>query len=908
MISVKGLTVVLAGAIAGVTSGLTIDVSPEGEVKTPEAALARVRELRGARKIGSDEKVTVRFAPGTYQLEKTLSFAKGDDGILFEGAEKGETIFSGGCRLAPFAVGADGIWRTSVPPGLQPEQLWVGGRRAVRARSPNKFYHYIRFGIDEGIDPATGRMVSLDRRAFVGYPKDMKLLEGLSPDELANVVFRLYWSWDTEYGFVRHVDVEKGEMYLQDQVKRAWSYWGGHEMRYTLENFRAALDMPGEWFHDRKRNEILYLPREGERPDRAHAVIPVLERQMTLCEVKDVTFRGIVFSTAAWHQPRCEFIARQAADSVPFANIEIDRARAVTFDQCEFRHGSAYAIWFRRDVHGCAVTRSYFSDLGAGGVRIGYGWQDVKGLRKDEVASDVTIDNNIFYDLGNVHPEGVGVFIAKAHSCRVSHNEICNLHYSGVSQGWTWGYGDNPVHDNIIEWNHIHHYGQGVLSDMGGIYTLGRCPGTRVCCNHVHDVFSYDYTGSGGTGLYPDEGSSHILWASNLVHDTKTDAVNLHFGRDNRFVNNIVGFTHKPGSRAIGRYRVQPHNSMTVSNNVIVWTAGTHAFGLALRRHAGAPLDLTFGSNLWWGIDGVKSNDFAKGSWEAWRDEGLDDGSILADPLFRDWRRGDWRLRPDSPAFKIGYREWDYRKCGVYGDAAWIKKARNLKMPKRNPAPEPPRMLPRPTCKLTFDALRPGQPVTSYGPLVAHSGGVSSSDGGVGGGTCLKIVDGPKTPSFDPYLDIGRLPVAKRRVRVAFAFKYGPEADFQHEWRDVKPVGYGWYVTGLLLQVKQGEMSLKGSVPNEKDGFSDVIRKLTLAKPNIWLRCSLDMDVTGPRPRVTFVLTTEDNRSEKVELLTLDGFESLDWMGFIAAGAKDNVYLLDEFSYEVDQGEGGSGK
>ncbi|MGI6390261.1 MAG: hypothetical protein ACOX7Q_08715 [Kiritimatiellia bacterium] len=75
--------------------------------------------------------------------------------------------------------------------------------------------------------------------------------------------------------------------------------------------------------------------------------------------------------------------------------------------------------------------------------------------------------------------------------------------------------------------------------------------------------------------------------------------------------------------------------------------------------------------NLWWSPDPVATNAFNGGTWEKWHAE-VDNGSYLADPLFRDWQKGDWRLKPESPAFTIGFKEWDYTLAGVRKeDAAW---------------------------------------------------------------------------------------------------------------------------------------------------------------------------------------------------------------------------------------------
>ena len=60
--------------------------------------------------------------------------------------------------------------------------------------------------------------------------------------------------------------------------------------------------------------------------------------------------------------------------------------------------------------------------------------------------------------------------------------------------------------------------------------------------------------------------------------------------------------------------------------------------------------------------------------WASWQAAGMDRNSVVADPLFVDAAHGDWRLKPESPAFKLGFKPIPVEKIGPYADelrASW---------------------------------------------------------------------------------------------------------------------------------------------------------------------------------------------------------------------------------------------
>ena len=86
------------------------------------------------------------------------------------------------------------------------EQLWIDGRRAVRATSPNRFFHFAADGVRETINPQTGRKEYLGRRAFIARPQEFAALSAVPADQLREVTIVAYHSWEAGLHRVGFVD------------------------------------------------------------------------------------------------------------------------------------------------------------------------------------------------------------------------------------------------------------------------------------------------------------------------------------------------------------------------------------------------------------------------------------------------------------------------------------------------------------------------------------------------------------------------------------------------------------------------------------------------------------------------------------------------------------------------------
>ena len=663
----------------------TFFVATTGDDKAPgtrERPLAsitearnRVRELRRQRVLS--DTVFVKIFSGNYFLTEPVTFLGEDAGTaqsptVYTSATGERPVFYGGIETGRFEAVSPNLWRVYIPEvakyGFYFEQLYINGERRFRAQTPNRGNFNMVKRVDETILDSVGetRTPGFATQKVIMHEEALSFLNEIDPKELNDVLIVFYHKWDNTRRKPTHVNIKDTAFYLVGQVMRSSNILDGNS-RYIVENYRKALDAPGEWFLQRD-GYLYYIPMPGEKPETTRCMFPVIERFITIEGnsdklVEHIRFDNLSFQVAAYHTPPNGNNPAQAASPIE-ATVMIDHAKNIDFLNCDISQTGIHAIWFRENSSYSRVEHCHLYDLGGGGVKIG----TMRTPGGKIITNHIVVHNNIIQHGGFVFPAAVGVIIFDAHDNEITHNDIADFRYSGLSVGWVWGYASSPSVRNKVEFNHVHHLGWGELSDMGGIYTLGDAEGTTVSNNVFHHIYSYDY---GGWGLYTDEGTKGILMENNLVYACKNAGFHQHYGKDNIIRNNILAFIRKS---AIEISRVEEHLSYTFTNNIIYQDKGAiieDVWG----GNNGIKINVNYDQNCYW-----KAGDLSPGfyglSFAEWKKLGRDKNSIIANPLFVDPDNYDFRFKNNSVARKIKFKPFDYTKAGVYGTEAWKEKAR----------------------------------------------------------------------------------------------------------------------------------------------------------------------------------------------------------------------------------------
>lgn len=598
----------------------------------------------------ADGSVVIQLEAEDYCLSAPLVFtgsAKGS--IVIQGDAKHKTHLIGGVPLAGWEEIDGGLWRCRIPSALPAfDQLYVNGHAAIMARTPNSGVFHIK-----GVNPLSG---GSDNQYSLVFPEEgFQTIDAIRESERPVITVFRKWTHSRQ----KVLSVDKKEHSLSFQGIKYPTYNSlSVQNTVILSRFRFALDEPGEWLPD-VDGYVYYYPLAGEKIESSRFYVPLLERLVQIKgskqkRISSIVFKNVVFEVTGRVMPDSGYEPGQASSSLSAA-IEVDFADQISFIDCEVRNTANYGIWFRERCHDGLVSRCFFHDLGGGAMKIGKTQKDAGSV---SVTSRIVIDNNIIRKYGMEMPNSVGILLLNASDNKLTHNDISGGSYTGISIGWTWGYGASPSVRNELAYNHVWNIGTGLLSDLGGIYTLGDATGTTIHHNRIHNIISYDFR---GWGIYADEGTKNIRIENNLVFDCTSGGFHQNYGSGNSVRNNIFA----NGIRSqVTMSTEKGEEPLLFSNNIVLMKGGRLFSGKGFGKK-----NILLSHNCYWSTSGeiLAVEGMNIQLWINTRES----GSVYMNPLLQVSNDGYFRFLNRHVYQAIGFIPFDSRSAGVYGSRSW---------------------------------------------------------------------------------------------------------------------------------------------------------------------------------------------------------------------------------------------
>lgn len=645
------------------------DDGNEGTLEAPLKTFEKAKEL--LKNNDSDEAVTVWFREGSYLINDTVEFnAEDRSNVLYRSYPDEEVSFTGAKAISGWSeteINGVDAFVTDVPVESDDDyfrSLFKDGERLARSNYPKTGVFKV-FGEPLAEESIPGSHApDFFTHALAFYADKNDIIDFENPDD---VDVRIMHFWRDDLLPIHSVNTDTGRI----QVTKPSAMRIRVEDNYVFENVKEALSLPGEWYLDRNEEKLYYIPQVGDTVENTVLYAGINEQLITLNGVSGISFQGINFENTDWDHvdgthtgksfdtshPMYQTIKYgadhpQAAYEVPAA-IYISSSSNINFTDCRFENISYTAVKFDKASENCNVTSCMFKEIGANAVFI-HGDFVVPATTKNINVTDCHINK-----YGRIFNNAIGILLTHAIDCDLTNNEIHDGWYTGISVGWNWGYSANSTNNIKICDNLIYDIGNGWLSDMGAIYTLGIQPDTVISGNVIYNVGCDEGRyGYGGWGIYLDEGSSGMLVENNLVYDCSSQTFHQHYGKDNVVRNNIFAFG---GDGAFRITRNEEHNSLTLTNNIFV-TDNATMYALTTEKDwfvddANTYWDYKHGGNVYSG-DSMGFSE--RKSMVIMTARGYYNNAVFANPLFKDAENRDFTLALNSPALETGFVPFEY--------------------------------------------------------------------------------------------------------------------------------------------------------------------------------------------------------------------------------------------------------
>ncbi len=935
------LCVCTAPGLAQAAEPLTLHVAPSGndawsgKLPAPSAAatdgplatLPGARDaLRRLREAGSlRQPVTVLVHAGVYTLAETLDFGPEDSGtaecpITFRANPGEEVRLLGGRPVGNWRKRDDGIFTTSLAgqgfTQFRFHQLFFRGERQTLARHPN-------------FDPAhphTGGMLYVDMPSYLErngfyYDRGEIPFETWGDHSQAEINIFPYNCWDHNIIPIGEVDTQSRHVRLRYPVAGKIN----EANRYFVQNVLGALDAPGEWYVDYGTGELFFRPPGGEVGE-GDVTVPVLENLVLLSGTPEAPVHHLGFQGFRLEYAEQDGVALEGAEECAITGNTITNLGGVGVNVGYLRNArkgignrwskpgrervdihSGDRLLLRSDVcTGCRVAGNDIHGIGGDGVTL---------IGEGNVA-----DNNHIYQTGLFDMVCAGVTVYGSRNT-VSHNEIHDVPRDAIFINGA---------ENVAEYNALRntmlytadnsgialrqHNVEQAVKDRGNVLRFNKILDTVGYGSYPHCLHPPQGFGSPfcSWGIYLDGSICGVTVYGNIIARSGANSIFIQFGGGNVVENNILVETNEQvlqhdSMLFFGYYMYSdpqgrlPEPPNEIRHNILYYTRPEKLLytGGLWGHKEWDPRHAVFDENLIWhnGLPVQVEFDAQRkyGSLAEWQATGQDQHSLVGDPGFVDAAHDDYRLKPDSPAYKLGFRDInaEIEKIGAYDSperASWPLQNRVLQ--REDPVIFEYTKPPKPVID-GFELQPVGGPPT-FGS-VHTEGGASvavSADIARSGLQSLKFLDAPGLQyPYNPHVTYNvRYPEGKVRFSADILNTEEAPANWYMEFRDWRgqPL-VGPTVAGTL----DGRLLASGR-------FGSNGREIAQVPNGTWFNVSFDFG-TGPAAPKTFALTLKiegepDRTFADLPFPDAD-FEQITWFGISSTSTEHTVLYVDNLLF-----------
>lgn len=626
----------------------------DGPFATLERARDAVRALRQSGRL--KEGVTIYLCGGEYFRDKSFELGAEDGGtaeapITYRNVAGARVTLTGGKKVAGFAPLTDETILGRMDPSAR-GQVFAAD---LKAQGIADYGTMKRRGFGMGGQTAAlevfyrGERMQLARwpnndwariKAVPGGKDGGRFIyDGDRPERWKNagdIWTHGYWTWDwaESYERIDHIDTAAKEIFT---VAPHGVYGYKDNARYYVLNLIEELDAPGEWYLDRDAG-LLYLWPAADQINDGDVVVSLLEGPLIV--VKDASYLTIQ-GIDLMHGRNCAITISGGAHNLVRG--------------CTVAHMGTSAIsaggGADLGVRGCDAY-----DLGEGGISISGG--DRMTLRP---AGNYATNNHI-HDYGRIvrtytaalHVSGVGN--------RLDHNLIHDAPHMAI------GLDGN---DHMVEYNEVHHVCM-ETHDCGAFY-MGRDwtqRGNVVRYNFMHELGHGDVQ-----AIYLDDWTSGVLVYGNVCEGALRGVL-AGGGRDNVFENNIFvncKFGVHIDQRGLGwakNYFDGTTNTLfdrmkDVNGDQPPYTDKYPELKTILQDEPALAKNNKVLRNINVGGKFLSLHD---GLTEQTPYLSIKDNLVEGDPGFVDAAKLNFRLKQDSPAFKLGFKPIPMDEIGLRQD------------------------------------------------------------------------------------------------------------------------------------------------------------------------------------------------------------------------------------------------